>query len=219
MSQAHANAAPRGFGNDLGCALQFWSDRHHANPATRRLPEPLEAGQLRSQQIPRRVHPPARMADEWPLQMNSEWAGLNLAIPILSFALFDGVRQPFECAKSRLHRSGDGGWKITRDPMPREQLLDRRQRLGGVVHDVISGAAVNVQINVTRRHHAVAEVGHRNPGGNLAAAASGNFEDTSLLDEHQRLLDGVSRSQQPSSGKSQHRNVLIAVKGRLRPRL
>jgi hypothetical protein len=79
--------------------------------------------------------------------------------------------------------------------MPREQLFDRRQRFGGIVHDVISGVAVNVKINVTRRHHAIAEIRHRNSGGNLPAAPSGNFEDASLLDEHKSMLDDVRRSQ------------------------
>ncbi len=64
MSQAHANAAPRGFGNDLGRALQFGSNRHHANSSARRLPELLEQGQSRSQQIFRGMYPAPRMADE-----------------------------------------------------------------------------------------------------------------------------------------------------------
>jgi hypothetical protein len=91
--------------------------------------------------------------------------------------------------------------------MPREQLFDGRQRLGGIVHDVISGAAVKVKIDVPRRYHAITEVGQRNSRGSLPAAPSGNFEDASLLDEHERMLDGVRRSQQPSSRKNQHRNV------------
>ena len=49
MSQAHAHAAPRRFGNDLGRVLQFRSNRHHKNPAARRLPELLERAQFRSQ--------------------------------------------------------------------------------------------------------------------------------------------------------------------------
>jgi hypothetical protein len=78
--------------------------------------------------------------------------------------------------------------------MPDEQLFDRRQRLGGIVHDVIPGAAVKVKINVPRRHYTIAEVGHRNSGGNLTAAPTGNFEDASLLDEHERMFEGIRRS-------------------------
>src|SRR5208282_1440561 len=131
--QTHANAAPCRFGNDLGRGVQFRSNRHHKDTAARRLPELLESGQRRSQQISRRMHPAPRMADEWPLKMDSERDGSTFAIRIpscaLLFAIFDRIRQPFECAQSRIHWSADGGWEITRDPMPREQLLDRRQRL------------------------------------------------------------------------------------------
>ena len=106
------------------------------------------------------------MADEWPLKMDSKREGPNRAIFVISFALFDRIREPFECAQSRIHRSGDRGWKITRDPMSREQLLDRRQRFGGIVHDVVSGAAVNMKVNVTWRHHAITEVSRGNTSGN-----------------------------------------------------
>src|ERR1035441_9098962 len=198
MSQAHANAAPRRFGNDFGRAVQFRSNRHHPNPAARRLPELLESVQFRSQQIFRRMHPAARMADEGPLQMNSEREGSTLDVILLIIillAIFDCIRQPFECAQSQIHRSADGGWEITGDPMPREKLLDRRQRLGGIVHDVVSSAAVNVKINVTRRYPAITEIAPTNHGGSLSPAPSGNFEDSSLLDEHKRMLDGIRGSQ------------------------
>src|SRR5271157_5380436 len=101
MSQAHANAAPRGFGNNLGRALQFGSNRHHGNASARRLPELLEQGQCRSPQIFQRVYPSTSMADEWPLKVDSEREGSTLAIRILSFALqfalFDRICQPFQC--------------------------------------------------------------------------------------------------------------------------
>jgi len=149
------------------------------------------------------MYPALRMAEERPLKMDSKRHGPTLAVRILpfailrafSFALFDRIRQPFQRAQSRIHWSGDGGGKVTRDSMPREQLLDRRQRLGAIVHDVVSSAAVNVKINVTRRHHAIAEVGHGNSGGSLSPPPSGNFEDASLLDEQERMLDGIRGSQ------------------------
>src|SRR6202023_3913757 len=51
-----------------------------------------------------------------------------------------------------------------------------------------------------------------NSGGNLSATPSGNIDDASVLDEHERRLNSDSRSQQPSSSKGQHRNVLIAIR-------
>src|SRR5260370_29613438 len=75
MSQAHRNSAPRGFGNDPGRSLQFGSNRHHANPASRRLPEPHESRERRNQHILQRMYPPTRIAEEWTLKMHSDRAG------------------------------------------------------------------------------------------------------------------------------------------------
>src|SRR5271169_4487403 len=134
------------------------------------------------------MHATTRMTDEWPLEMNSQRDGADLALRILwlkmPFARFDRVRQSLEGPQNNIHRSGDGGWKITRDPMPREQHFDRGQRLGGIVHDVISGAAVKVKIDKARRYHAISEIGDRNSAGDLSAATMGNLEDAALLDEH-----------------------------------
>jgi hypothetical protein len=91
--------------------------------------------------------------------------------------------------------------------MPRQQLFNRRQRLGAVVHDVIPGAAVNVKINVAGRDRAIAEVSRSNPGGNWPLVPSGNFADAALLYEQEWMLDGARRSPQPCSSKSQHRKV------------
>ncbi len=142
MSQAHRNAAPRGFGNDLGRALQFGSNRHHANSSARRLPEPLESRERRSQQVFRRMYPAAHMADERPFKVDPERAGAIRAIRVpvfsfeIAFAFFDRTCQPFEGAQNRIHRSGDGSGEITRDPVPRQQLFDGRQRPSVVVHDI-----------------------------------------------------------------------------------
>src|ERR1019366_4580965 len=89
MSQAHRDPAPRGFGNDLGRALQFGSNRHHANSSARRLPEPLESRERRSQQVFRWVYPATHMADEWTLKMDPERAGAIRAIrvPVFSFVI------------------------------------------------------------------------------------------------------------------------------------
>ena len=177
----------------------------------------VEEGEVGGEEVLGRLDSTLEVREERAFEVDSEREGANLRILIGMFAFphFDRIRQPVECAQSRFHRSGDSSRKITRDPVPRQQLFDRRQRLGGIVHDVVSGAAVNVKINVTRRHNAIAKIAHRNSGGKLPAAWSGNFEDASLLDEHERMLDGIRWSQQSSSSKSHHRNVLIAEKRRL----
>src|SRR5271154_3792647 len=70
MSQTDAHTSPHSFGNDLNGALQFRSNRHHANAAARRLPELFEQGQRGRQQVLRRVSSTTHMADEGPFEMD-----------------------------------------------------------------------------------------------------------------------------------------------------
>src|SRR5258707_208845 len=148
--------------------------------------------------------------------MDPERNGTTLIVWTFAFALFNRIHQSFECTQSRVHGSGDRGREITGNPMTREHSFDHRQRLGGVVHDVISSVAMNVKIDVTRCDHTIAhtiaEVRHRNSGGNVSATLVGNFDYAPLIDEHERTLDGFGRGKKFSSRKSQHRIVLIAEK-------
>src|SRR5271168_5401078 len=72
MPETHAYPAARGLGNYFQCVFQFWSDRQHANVATRRLPEFFKEGQSRGQQIGRRMNSAPQMADERPFNVDSQ---------------------------------------------------------------------------------------------------------------------------------------------------
>src|ERR1700691_849297 len=96
------------------------------------------------------MHSAPGVANEWSLNMNSDRKGASPVIGVLERATFNSICQPFECAQSCIHGSGDRSWEITRDAVPRQQLFNRRQRIGGIVHDVISGTAVNMKVNVAR---------------------------------------------------------------------
>jgi len=78
---------------------------------------------------------------------------------------------------------------------------------------------VNVKIDVPGRNNAVAKVKQRNAGRKPPAALRRNFQDAPIVDKQERMLDRIRRSQQPSSSKCQHRNVLIKEKEKLSPRL
>src|SRR5580700_8630491 len=99
MSQADAHTATRCFGNNLGRVIQLGSDRHHADTAARSLPELVEEGERRSEQIFGRVHAAARVADERSLEMDSERDSPTLATFVLAvlvfaiaLALLNGIR-------------------------------------------------------------------------------------------------------------------------------
>jgi hypothetical protein len=153
----------------------------------------------------------ARVTEEWSLEMNAKRSSLAATIPISLcsrvFAIFYCIREALESAQSAIHGGGYGGWKVAPDTMSDESALDCGQRFAALFHHVISRSAVDVQIKIRRRDDGIAEINHRNCRGKLPAAASGNLRDTALLNEQETLLDDIVRSQQPSCGKSQHRNA------------
>jgi predicted RNA-binding protein with TRAM domain len=111
------------------------------------------------------------------------------------FVAFNRVSEPFESPQGCFEGSGYGGREITSYTMPGEQAPNRWQGLVVVIHYVRPGGAVNMKIDETRHDHAVAEISYRNSSGNRPDAPGGNFEKASLLDEHQRMLNGVGWSQ------------------------
>src|ERR1700733_15726816 len=120
-----------------------------------------------------------RMADERPFKMDSEGKSAALVIFIIGIALafLNCIGQPLDRSQWSVHGSGDGGWKITRPPMPRQQVFDRGKRVGGIIHHVISGATVNVKIEVTGRDRVPSEVNCGNSGGKRKAVLGGQFDD------------------------------------------
>ena len=83
---------------------------------------------------------------------------LIIALAFSTLAFFDCIRESFQRPQSCIHGRGDGSRKVSCDSMARKEVFDRGQSVGGIVHDVISGAAVNVEIDVTGRDDGVAEI-------------------------------------------------------------
>src|ERR1700722_2683025 len=74
------------------------------------------------------------------------------------------------------------------------------------------GAAMNVQIDVSGSDGDIPQIGNGNSSGHFTAFSVGDFEDATVLNEQQWMLDDLHRSEQFSSTKCQHRIVLIAAK-------
>ena len=176
-----------------------------------------------------RVNAAARVADKWALNMDSErlgstsvdvhwlFASRSANFFALLSARFDCVCEPFQRTQSRIQGGGNGSREITGNAMMREHFFDRRKRVRGLVHDVVSSAAMDVKIDEPRSDEGIAEVANRYCLRNGVSAARTNIEDASRFDEQQRLLDVIGRSQEPCSAKNQHRNVLIKEKLQLLP--
>jgi len=78
--------------------------------------------------------------------------------------VFDRVGQSIESAQADVYRGRRGSRVITGDSVSRQQPLDRRQRLRSGIHHIKPSAAVNMQINQSRRDHPVPEIDKRYTG-------------------------------------------------------
>ncbi len=216
MSEADADSAGDGGGDHLEGAIEFGSDGEHADAASGGLPEALERFDARREEMLGRMDSATHMADERTFEVNADRGGANGERPgvcgdlkrgfiRIRFRRVDGIGQTFERVQRAVDGSGNGGREISRDSMAREQALDRRQSFGRIVHHVVAGAAVDVEIQVTGREVVFAQIHERNLRWERAAYLRGNFNDASLVDEQQGTGNRGGRSQQACSGKGQHR--------------
>ncbi len=155
------------------------------------------------------MHSLASVANERSFQVNAQRARPALRSLVSVRSKLDRICQSSERAQSRIQGSRHSGWVIARDSMPSEQSLDGGQGIGTIVHDIEASAAMNMQINIARCDHAVAQIEGLSPSGNRPRLLDGDFDDLPLGDEHQRMLDSRRWRHQLCRGESQHINVLI----------
>ncbi len=71
MAHGDANAARRGVGGQFRRAVQLGRQRHQPHPALGGLEEPVEDGQIRREQILRRLHAALPVRKKRPFEMNA----------------------------------------------------------------------------------------------------------------------------------------------------
>ena len=87
--------------------------------------------------------------------------------------------------------------------------------LRGRAHDVESGAAVHVNINVAGGENGIGkifgEIHQIGAGGNFFLVARRNRRDHSVVDEDERVLDFVDRSKETMGAEDNHISLAISV--------
>ena len=77
-----------------------------------------------------------------------------------------------------------------------EQTLDRGQVRIGAFHDIVSRAAVNVNVDQAGREDRVAEVDDLSVGGNRNVCAPAGSRDNTVFDHEHSVVDPLQWSQQ-----------------------
>ena len=133
------------------CARQFRSDGHHAYRSSADIPELIELLRRRGNEIFRRMHSAFRMTDKRPFEMNAQ---RNCTVPVLGYTR-DGLAKMLERPQQTIVGRRNGCRQISGDPVLGHSGLNGCQSIDVGFHYIVSGAAVNMDINEPgRKHHA-----------------------------------------------------------------
>src|SRR5579872_755818 len=97
-----------------------------------------------------------RWADEWSFEVNSERTSSHMIM--LSLLGGDRVAESIQRAKNPVHRSGDCGGQITGYAAARHRFFKGNATRRIVLHYVVSGPTVYVDIDVTGSDHQIGKV-------------------------------------------------------------
>jgi hypothetical protein len=167
--------------NHRPSTLELGGNRQHLDVATRRLPESFKHFQCWRKKIGWGMHARADVADERTFQMDA--GRFRTPITRRSVSLLNRIRQFLERRQGLIHGRSHCRWKIRGHPVLEEQFLDRRQRVGGSLHDVMSRAAMNVHINETRHQRGITQIDNASTARNLALGGRRNPGDRAVFDE------------------------------------
>jgi len=85
-----------------------------------------------------------------------------------------------------------------------EQLLDRSQTTRIGIHDVLTGATMNVNIDKTRSDDGIAKIHHADCWGNRARSSRAGLDDHMIFNQKYGLFHGLKRCVQTICGEGNH---------------
>ena len=171
VPHADANISPRRLRDHFHRAGNFRSDGQHPHMPARRLPKTLEDFERRRDQVFRRMHSPALVAEKRSFEVNPQRTSLRRIIVRRGTGCFDRVGQSFQRRTGRIERCRDGGRKISCNPVRRQELSQARQFGLRGPHRIHSCSAVDMNVNKARRQHCVAEIDQRSVCGNFCGGS------------------------------------------------
>jgi len=193
VADAHANLATRGFGDYFDRSGEFGSDGDHSDVTARGLPEAFKDLQRRLDQVFRRMHAAALVAEKWTFQMDAERKSLSLVAITGAGTLrrFDRVGDAFESGASLIKRRSHGGGKVAGDAVRRQKFVEVLQFGERRSHDVDSGAAVHMDIDEAWGQNGIWEIAgkvkHGCLGRNLSLRPRGYRGNAAILNKQERV--------------------------------
>ena len=87
----------------------------------------------------------------------------------------DRLAERIERAQGCIDWRGHGRRTVTGNAVTRHKAFDRRQALVGALHHIVTGTAVNVNVNESRSENGVAEIDDTRAPGNGSSRRDGQW--------------------------------------------
>ncbi len=139
------------------------------------------------------------MAEERTFEVDTERTS---ARAIAGGCIGNGTAQRIKRTQSFVDRSGHSGGAVASDTMLRHEALDGGEARVRALHHVMTGAAVNVDVDQSGGEHRIAEIDDASVGRNANLTAVANGGNRAVFDEQDRVIDDLQRSAQPLCEKS-----------------
>ncbi len=201
VTDADANFPPRRLRNYFDGAGNFRRNRHHAHMPARGLPKIVEDLNRGRDQILRRMHSAALVAEKGALEMNAQWPSLRSGVLVRLLRRFNRIRETSQRGEGAVERGCNRGGEISGHAVSSQELTQARELGSRGAHDVEAGAPMHVNIEKSRGQDSIAEIHQRDFAGNFFAGAGGDFEDASVFNDEQWICNLFDWSEEASCGE------------------
>ena len=147
------------------------------------------------------MHATTQMTEKWTLYVNAERLSKG---PRRFLSRYDRIREPFQRAQNDVERSSDGCWIVARDTVTHQEFFKPSSARFVVLHDVVTGAAVHVNIDQPRRENVLSEIYALRATRYFRSGLGRDAGDAPVFNNDQWALDAVERREESSGGESKH---------------
>ena len=165
VADACADPTSGGFGYYFDGVRDFRGNGEDGDLASRRVPKLLKKLKRAILYICGWMDTALGVADEGPFQVYADGSG----VPVRR--LFNGGCEPFKRAQRLVDGRGDGGGAVAGDTVKGKELPQGRKGREVALHDIVAGAAVNVDVDESWSEDVFAKIEQANTGRNFRVLA------------------------------------------------
>ena len=207
VADGDADAAGDGMGGEFDGAGQLGCEGDEAGVAFRGVDHFVEGGDVGFEEMSERLNTAAGVGEEWTFKMDADGAGLSWV-----GGRVEKFGQSGDGAEGEIHGRGDGGGEVTAGSARGEKATDGGESGGGCLHCVVSGCAVEMDIEKCGRECVTGEVNALVGGGLGGLDAGFDAGDAAVFDEKDGEVDeGGAGPEVVSGDESTHMGIITGT--------